>query len=262
ELRRGGEARRSDSPPARAAAPLDERERVIAFWEAQRAGMDAIKRQGDLDAAIGHFRAALALDPEHGDARYYLANCLAARGDVEAGLAELAELRRIDPGSHRAHKQWGVLRAAHARSAGDLAAARAALERALELNREETGSLLALGELALLEGDLGAAERSLSLATRTNPRAVGGFFLLGWLALQRGDERAAGELLESAQAARGPEWKPEAAVAEGDVLTRMHVESGPLDAVWEGWDGGSDPTVAFAPLERLLEQRRRALAPR
>jgi tetratricopeptide (TPR) repeat protein len=244
------------------AAPLGDRERAVAFWEAQRAGMDAIKRRGDLDAAIAAFRTALELDPGHGDARYYLANCLAAKGETEAALDELAELRRIDPGSHRAHKQWGVLRAAHARDREDLAAARAALERALELNREETGSLLALGELALLEGDLEEADRVLSLATRTNPRAVGGFFLRGWIARERGDGPAARELLAAAQAARGPEWKPEAAVAEGDVLRRMHVESGPLDAVGEGWDGGSDPGAAFGPLERLLAERRRSLAPR
>jgi tetratricopeptide (TPR) repeat protein len=237
---------------ATAAGTIDERERVRAFWETQRSAMDAMKRDGDLERAVELFRRALELDPAHEDSRYYLANCLAALGDPQAALAELDTMRRLSPGSHRAHKQWGVLRALTARDAGDLAAATAALERALEINREETGSLLVLGEIALLQGRNDLARQRLEWACSTNPRATGGFFLRGYLAWKAGDAGDAAELLEAARATLGEDWKPEGAAAEGDVATRMHRETTPLSPYWRQWDGGTDPAAAFAALEPAL----------
>jgi tetratricopeptide (TPR) repeat protein len=199
------------------------------------------------------FRRALELNPRHEDSRYYLANLLAADGDVPTALAELEKVIEGNPLSHRGHKQWGLLKAMHAASPEDMAAAEEALERALEINQEETGSLLALGELALLRGDEETAEERLRWACQSNPRAVGGFFLRAYVSWRRGDRSESIELLQAAQEARGPEWKPEGAVAEGDVAAKMHREESPLSDVWRAWDGGLDPEAAFAPLRRRLE---------
>ena len=231
---------------------LSDREQVVEFWNKQRAGMDAVKKEGDLPKAIGLFRQALALDPEHEDSRYYLANCLAALGDLEGAMTELDTMRRLSPGSHRAHKQWGVLRALSAESDADLEAAGQALERALEINQEGTGSLLVLGEIALMQGDRTLADERLAKATRTNPKAVGGFFLRGYIAWKDGESADAGRHLEAAQAARGEEWKPEGSVAEGDVGSRMHREVTPLSLHWESWNGTPDPQTAFADLDAYL----------
>ncbi len=254
ELTEGeAEPRRVAAAAAAAGRPIDgDRERLIAFWAAQRAAMDAFKIDADCARAVPLFREALALDPTHEDSRYYLANCLAGLGDPDAALAELDALRAQSPMSHRAHKQWGVLRAIHGHSDEDLAAAQAALERALEINREETGSLLVLGEIALLRGEIEAAEHHLSRATTTNPRAVGGFFLRGYMAWRRGDEAAARELLETARAALGPDWKPQGTTAEGDVAGRQHREETPLSRFWESWDGTIAPGEAFAGLDARL----------
>ncbi|MEE9561938.1 MAG: FG-GAP-like repeat-containing protein, partial [Thermoanaerobaculia bacterium] len=235
-----------------ASSGLSDREQVVEFWNKQRAGMDAVKKEGDLPKAIGLFRQALALDPEHEDSRYYLANCLAALGDLEGAMTELDTMRRLSPGSHRAHKQWGVLRALSAESDADLEAAGQALERALEINQEGTGSLLVLGEIALMQGDRTLADERLAKATRTNPKAVGGFFLRGYIAWKDGESADAVRHLEAAQAARGEEWKPEGSVAEGDVASRMHREVTPLSLYWEGWDGTGDPQTAFADLDAYL----------
>jgi hypothetical protein len=236
-----------------AARPIaGDRQRLVAFWAAQRAAMDAVKLDADCEAAIALFREALSYDPTHEDSLYYLANCLAGQGDWEGALDELDTMRTASPMSHRAQMRWGVLRAVHASGDEHLAAAEAALRRALEINREETGSLLALGELAILRGKLDEAEDHLSRATYTNPRAVGGFFLRGYLAWKRGDEAAARELLETAQAARGPDWKPEGTTAEGDVKGRQHREDTPLSRFWESWDGRSEPDPAFAGLDARL----------
>ena len=231
--------------------PVDERQQTVAFWEAQRAAMDAIKYERDCDKAIRLFGRALALRPSHGDSRYYLANCLAARGDTDAALAELTTLLEYNPRSHRANKQRGTLRALVAQGQQDLEAAREDLERSLEINREETGSLLVLGEVAILQGDEEAAEQYLAWACRTNPKAVGGFFLRAYLADRRGERSASRTLLEQAHAARGEEWKPEGAVAEGDVAFRMHEEQTPLSRFWKRWDGTFED-IAFVDLDAYL----------
>jgi tetratricopeptide (TPR) repeat protein len=248
---RGGEA--AAPTDLAAAADLDERQRLVRFWETQRAAMDAFKRDGDCERASALFQEALALNPEHEDSRYYLANCLVSLGEVDAGLEELDTLRELSPGSHRAHKQWGVLRAVHAGSTEDLRAAQAALERSLEINLEETGGLLALGEVELLLGENDSADERFAQACHTNPRAVGGFFLRGYLAWKRGEPAESVAFLEQAVAARGPEWKPEGSVAEGDVARQMHSEFSPLSSYWERWDGSvDDPAAVFATLDAEL----------
>ena len=55
---------------------------------------------------------ALELNPAHGDSRYYLANCLAVQGQDRRGPGRARPpALATNPTSHRAHKQWGVLRA-------------------------------------------------------------------------------------------------------------------------------------------------------
>ncbi len=243
------------SPGARtfqSVAPLDERQRQLAFWKAQRAGMDAMKVRGDNAAAIPLFRDAISLNPQHEDSRYYLGLCLASQGDTAAALAALAELQQLSPQSHRAWQQWGVIQAIAAKSDADLAAAEQALLKAQAINPEETGALLVLGEVALLRGDMRLAEERLQDVTRTNHRSVGGHFLLGYLAWKRGDQAAARVLLEEARKALGPDWQPKGATSEGDVRKKQHLEPSPLAPCWESWDGQAEPGSSFALLEGRL----------
>lgn len=236
--------------------PTDPRERTLAFWQAHRAGMDALVIEGDDRKAEALFRRALALDPKHEDARYYLAASLVSQERIDEALEHLRELARISPMSHRAFKRWGTLEARIARSPAELAEASRALERALELNQEETGSLLVLGELALMLGDPELAEQRLEWACRSNPRAAGGFFLRGYTAWKRGDAKAAAGLLGEAREALGPEWKPAGTVAEGDTERKMHEEETPLARFWRAWDGEPDPETAYAALDDHLRRFR------
>ncbi|HEX6199042.1 MAG TPA: FG-GAP-like repeat-containing protein, partial [Thermoanaerobaculia bacterium] len=244
------------SPGAGEPLPSDPRERTLAFWQAHRAGMDAIKTEGDPAKAEPLFRRALALDPKHEDARYYLAASLAAQGETAEALEHLRELARQNPQSHRAFKRWGTLEALVATKPAELAEAARALERALELNQEETGSLLVLGEVALLQGDAATAERRLEWACATNPKAVGGFFLRGYVAWKEGDEGAARALLHQAREALGPEWKPQGMVSEGDTTKTMHEDATPLASFWRSWDGQPDPATAYAALDAHLRRFR------
>jgi uncharacterized membrane-anchored protein len=126
------------------------------------------------------------------------------------------------------------------------------LQRAAALNPEETGAFQVLGEIALLRGDLGGAAERLGWVSRTNPRAVGALFLRGYVAWKRGEQEEARRLLEAAQKARGPDWKPRGAVAEGDVARRQYVEETPTSRFWEQWDGKPDPASAFHALDSFL----------
>jgi tetratricopeptide (TPR) repeat protein len=244
----------SGSGAEKVAVPVSERERIALFWEKQRAGMQALKVEKNLPKAVALFREALALDPTHEDARYYLATCLAAQGDANGALAEYEQLTRSNPRSHRGFSAWGTLRALTARSAEDLEAAEAALTKAHDLNPEETGALLTLGEIALLRGQPAVAEQRLKAACQTNARATGGLFLLGYLQWKRGDLGGAAERLHKARATLGPDWKPKGATAEGDVQASLTESSTPLSRFWQRWDGQAVPAASYRPLDGYLRR--------
>ena len=242
-------------PPAAAKQPS--KAELVQFWSVQHAAMDAMKRERDYARAAKLFREALALNPIHEDSRYYLANCLDAQGDIKGAIAELEELARINPSSHRAWQRRGVLLAAGATTAAQFAAAEESIRRAQKLNPEETGTLLLLGEIALLHGDLSAGERDFHAACQANPRSTGGLFFGAYAAWKRHDRAAATSLLAAAKQTLGPEWKPKGSVAEGDVKQRMDRDAGLLAPFWQAWSGTPDPDAAFAKLESYLQSRRR-----
>jgi len=106
----------------------------------------------------------------------------------------------------------------------------------------------------LIQNDHETAEQRLEWASRTNPRAAGGFFFLGYVAWSGGNDKEAQRLLAKASKARGEEWKPEGATAEGDVKHQMHTEYTPLGRFWREWDGGLDPGTSYATLDAYLTQ--------
>ncbi len=233
---------------------MDDRARIVRFWEYQRAAVQAMKTEGNLTRAVEQFRAALEIDPAHEDSRYYLGNCLAALGELDSALAEFTELTRINPRGSRGYRRWGTLRALHASSRDDLRSAHEALARALAINPEETGSLQALAEVELLMGRTGEADKRLVWIGRTNPRAAGSFFLRGYIAWRNGDVPAASGFLETFREALGPEWKPEGTTAEGDVQKQLHSERTPLSRFWESWNGSIDPDSVFVEIHSHLSK--------
>jgi len=235
--------------------PLDKAS-LIRFWDKQHAAMDAMKRERDFSKAAGLFREALALNPEHEDSHYYLANCWVALGDIPAAISELDALARINPQNHRAFQRKGELVAASASSRGQLEQARQILSAAIHLNSEETGTLVLRGEVSLAMNDFRPAEQDFAHACRMNPRAVDGWYFRGFIAWKRGDYRQALERLNAARQARGPDWKPAGSVLEGDVRRHMYNESGFLNAFEQQWDGATDPVRAYSALDAYLQRLR------
>ncbi len=245
-------ARAAPGSNAREAAPPSDRARVVAFWDRHRSAMHALKVEKNPRKAAGLFEQALAIDPAHEDARYYLATALAAQGDTDGALRQYSELTRVNARSHRSLAGWGRLRALTQRNASDLAAAEEALGKAHDLNHEETGALLMLGEIALMRAQFNVAERRLKAVAQANARSAGAWFLLGYVRWKAQDAVHARESLERSRAALGPEWKPAGTTAEGDVLGQKTHESTLLSRFWQAWDGTARPQASYAALDKYL----------
>ena len=242
-------------PAPIATAATTHRERTLQFWALHRSAMDALKREKDPVKAIPMFRQAIDLNPAHEDARYYLALCLAACDDPAGALESLSALRELNPQSHRAWQQWGIIMAQSADSDADLAAAEASLQRAHELNTAETGALLLLGEISLLRGHHANAVSRLTAVCQGNPKAAGGFFFRAYLAWKSGDTEASSDFLLRAREALGPDWQPQGATSEGDVRVKQHDDVNLLGRFWQSWAGESNPDAAFTELQLFLNRR-------
>ena len=246
----------SDSVTHTSAADLLDKATLVRFWEKQHAAMDAMKRERNFSKATLLFREALAINPEHEDAHYYLANCLVASGDIPAAIEELDALARINPQNRRAFQRKGELLAASASSRSELEPAQRALYIALGLNSEETGTLVLLGQVALALGNFGAAEQHLAHVCQSNPRSANAWFLRGYIAWRRQNFRQASAMLASASIARGPDWKPSRSALEGDVQHRMYSESGFLNVFEQQWDGSPELALAYGRLDAYLRRLR------
>ena len=169
---------RTSSAPALSQA---EKDRIRAFWATYGKARD-LKLTGKWEEAIPIYRQALDLDPRHEDTLYGLANCHFELDQFEEALKALQRLVEVNPMSHRGYDQMGAV---HACPLGtdtfDLAAAETALNRAIEINPEESGALLRLGELVLVKGDEERAFKLLALANQSNFRAVEGYYLRAYM---------------------------------------------------------------------------------
>ncbi len=235
--------------------PLDQAA-TQQFWAKQHAAMDAMKREGNFAKAAQLFQQALAISPNQEDSLYYLASCQAEMGEIPAAIADLNRLISINPQNHRAYQRKGELLAASANSRSELTPARQALDAALKLNPEETGTLVLLGEVKLGQGDLAGAEGDFAQVVQANSRAANAWYFRGYIAWKRGEARQAARMLAEAHTALGPDWKPAGTVLEGDVRHRMYSESGYLGLFAQQWNGNSDPASAYARMDAYLHRIR------
>ena len=148
-LRRSGAAQQQNTGSG-SSLSNEQRQRVIDFWAAFRAG-DELQRNGEFAKALPEYRRALELDPRHEGSLYNIANCLIELGRFDDALAPLKKLVIANPMSQRGHLQIGlVCSSPGAGRCFDLVAAEKALQRAFRINQEESGSLLRLAGVALV----------------------------------------------------------------------------------------------------------------
>ena len=183
-------------PPSRA-APAD-RERVELFWTTYRTATSH-RIAGRTAAAAEAYARALELNERHEDALYYLGNMRFALGEFSEAERAWRRLAEVNPQSSRAHSRLGDLYSCLDKGApADLGAARAAFERALEINQEETGPLLRLGQVALLVNDMATAHYYLDAVIGSNEESVEAHYLKGYLAWGSGENDLASTMLAAA----------------------------------------------------------------
>ncbi|HEX5071914.1 MAG TPA: FG-GAP-like repeat-containing protein [Gemmatimonadaceae bacterium] len=171
-------------------AAVPDRDRVRAFWSVFREAT-AQRIAGQTAAAAQTYARALQLNPDHEDALYYAGSMRLELGDFAGAAANWRHLVSVNPASARTHSQLGTLfQCLDPAAPFQLDSAEWHLRRAHELNMEETGPLLRLGEVALLRGDVSIARRHFAAVLATHPGNPAARFYSGYLG--RGTDRVAG----------------------------------------------------------------------
>ncbi|MFQ5528788.1 MAG: FG-GAP-like repeat-containing protein [Gemmatimonadota bacterium] len=235
------------------------------FWARYRsAGVHRLA--GRLSEAADTYEAALALNPGHENALYYLASVRLQLGQREAAEGTLDRLLAVAPESARAHVQFGVLYACPGHSARlDLGRAASAFERASAINPEQTGTLLWLGLVALLDDRALDARRHLDRVLGSNPGSIPGIYLRGYLSWTEGRsddaEAAIVEARELATATGGGEG-----LLEGETRGPRPLFSGGMSCRWLedqlSWlaetepVNGTDAEARYGALREALRQAR------
>jgi len=201
---------------SRADAHDPARERVLAFWTSFRAATDA-RIAGDCETAASLYEEALTLDPHHEDSLYYLGQCRRELGDPVAAREAFERLVGLNPASARGHLALGALLASpDPREPMDLAVAETHLRRAHEINGEETGPMVRLGEVLLVRGRRDEARSWFESALRTNPKSVEAALLVGYVDRGASGARAPDALVERVREAVKVKKPVQGVLGEGD----------------------------------------------
>jgi tetratricopeptide (TPR) repeat protein len=254
-----------------ASTSLEDRERLQRFWDTYREAT-ALRIAGRPQEAAAAYRQALALNPDHQDALYYLGSMDFDGGDLAAAEQAWRRLVAVDPTNARGHSQLGLLYSCVGAPAFvQLDRAAVEFERALAINREETGPLLHLGEIALLRGDLEQARSYFDAVVGSNYTSVTAYVYKAYLAWKAGIPDQAATLLATA-ARHARDAAPAAVPGEGDTRrgrAPMVTASATCRPTRVGMAGlaRSEAEVArgadslYRALDSLLDTGRRALPP-
>ena len=176
----GGPSVPSNEPDDSSSISAERKAKIRDFWSVYRQAR-SLRLAGRWQQAVASYQRALELDPRHEDSLYGLANCYLETDVFRKALRCLDRLVEINPMSLRGQLQKGMIHACPTGSEFDLDAAEAAFGRAFEMNQEDTGSLLRLGEVALMRGNDERALELFTLANRSNFRAVEGYYFRAYI---------------------------------------------------------------------------------
>ena len=258
-----GALRASGAPRVEGGTASADRETVLRFWELYRSATRH-RIEGRTGAAAADYEAALELDPEHENTLYWLGNMRFDLGDQPGAALAWERLLTINPRDARVHRQVGVIHTCVGGQLFDPQRAAAEFGRALEINQEETGSLLWLGQVALLRGRMAEAEEYLSTVLRSNPQSSEAHFLVGYIAWKSGRPEQAMASFATAVDMVRPYEGEESGLSEGDtesgramVADATHCETPASGAGQLLGLADSDPSEEV--VAREMETRYRAL---
>ena len=172
-----------------------------------------LQNEGQNNAAMEHYRAALRKQPDYVDANLNLGIILCQNGQVREATNYFAKALSTNPAYARAHGGMGFA----LRELGDLRGAIAECAAAIRLNPNEFGPFVDAARALSAQGKSDEALRYYAEGVRLNPAFAQTHYYLGLEWLKRGDFGAAVSSLEEA-ARFAPEW-PEARFQLAVALT-------------------------------------------
>ena len=191
---------------------------VVDFWNYYDKATD-LRGRGQYAEAIEFYRKALEIDSTHNNSLYYLGNMYLAMQNFEEADATWKKLSDSHSLSARGHLQLGNLYSC--KNSGnllyDLSAAKYEFQAAARLNAEETGPLLQLAKIRIIENNYEEAEKMLQDVTASNFRSTEAYFLAGYLHWKKGDIDRAGQQLEQAVLIHSEGGKKSQNVGEGET---------------------------------------------
>lgn len=247
----GGRSASATPEPAAGAAPS--RETVREFWRLIReANGHRVARR--VNEAAKAYAAALALNPDHEDALYQLGNLRLELGDYAAAVQAWQRLLSVYASSQRAHLQIGsAFSCLDPGAPFRLDSAQYHFRRAHEINKEENGPLLRLGEVALLRGDFVAARRYFDMVLTTHADNATASFFRGYLS-------ARGTVLPAPAAASGggeaPVMSAEGDTKRGGAMLAIGERCATLRLLAQPRDSSAALAARYRELDRVISAAR------
>ncbi len=193
-----------------------EKEKVIKFWEHYRKATD-YRLDEEWVLAAENYHLALALNDQHEDALYYLGNMYMELSQYMESEECWIKLLQVNPNNSRAFQQLGSLYLS-SEQLFDIDKAENACRESLQINKEETGPLLLLGEVKLIRGQLDDAASDFGAVTGSNFKSIEAYFLGGYIAWKKGDLTNAKNLFSQAVKYSKPlDISSDMVIGEGDT---------------------------------------------
>lgn len=176
--------------------------------------------EGDANAAIEEFSAAIALDPTFAIARANLGNILIGKKDLQGARAQFEAIRRQDKQSVRATEGFADIAAAE----GNRAEAVRLLLTAAELDPQSPRYFSKAGRLEMEAGNTAEAVKLLERALELDPGHLPAFAQLGAMYVGNDDYPSAAKIYRAAA-----DYAPDDADAQASY--------GRIRAILKEWDG-------------------------
>jgi tetratricopeptide (TPR) repeat protein len=141
-----------------------------------------LQQRGRLEEAIGHFRAAIRIEPDHHEGYNNLGSALRERGEPDAALAQLRRSLEVEPDYFPAHNNLGLTQ--HDRGVYDEAVR--SFEYALRLDPSSAAAHTNLGVTLAAQGRLEEAARHHRAALQADPALAGAHTNLAAVLVEQG----------------------------------------------------------------------------
>lgn len=212
--------RSADIQKEKGSESANSKSKIVNFWNFYDKATD-LRTQAEYEKAIAYYKMALEIDSTHKNSLYYLGNMYLAIQNFEESETFWKKLSNSYSQSARGHSQLGNLYSC--KSSGNtlynLESAKDQFQAAVRINAEETGPLLQLAKIRMIDGKYDEAEKMLNDVTSSNFRSIEAYFLAGFLYWKKSDIDGAKRQLEQAVSIHAESGKDSSNIGEGETKT-------------------------------------------